>query len=903
MNDQKSSWKLKRVIQGVALSIAGDITSSEGAGKPVRNSEGIFRILFEKANDAIVFANLSGEIVDINRSAAKLVGMRKEEVVGKSYLKLGLIPPRYFPKILTRLKSTVEGIPTPSFEVAMRRRDSREVLLEVGITLIKENNVPIGFLAIARDETERKQMNRRITESEERLQRLIEFAPEVIYINDLDGRFIDGNRQAEKLLGYKKEELVGKTSVDMGILSEKSMSKLGKMLKKNRKIQKMRVDEIEMTRKDGTKATVEISAFPVKRGGEVEVVNIARDITEQKRMEELLSTLNLHGIKLNMAKNLEEVYKSTLDVIEKTLGFEHAGFAVVEKNRIRIVGYRGRSKPLSTTLPLNSNKKGIVVKVAEERKAILVPDVNKNADYVEAWPSIRSELAVPIISENKVLGVLDMESEELNAFTQKDMILLQVLASHTATAMSNVVKRSESEKRGNQLALLMKNSTVIMHSADLHVRLKSIAEAIRELGWRRVVIRAVKDYDLEIADPASFVTAGLTKKERDFLWANRVSGKVWLERFGPEYERFKIGGFYYLPWGDPWVREKFSRGIVSSKRSPEEMVDWDPQDLLLAPLRLFDGRIVGVLSADDPVDGKQPTQESLAPLELFLHQAAVAIENVQLIHELKQYNEHLEERVNERTRELKEAQERLLKSERLAAIGEAAAMIGHDLRNPLTGISATVYYLKTKVCPKKAKKVLELLRLINDNIEYANNIVNDLLYYSKEMRLDLSETTPRAITKEALSLIEAPKNVQVINSAQNKPRIKMDAAKMKRVLGNLLRNAFDAMLDGGKLTVTSHESDGKVHMIFSDTGTGMSKEVLQKLWTPFFTTKAKGMGLGLAICKRVVEAHGGEISVESNVEKGTTFTVAIPIKPRVEKRGEKIWVNMQESLSPTMTRA
>lgn len=895
--------KFRSVVENVAVDTGGDITECKKAERAIRESEEKFRTLFEKANDALVFMDLRGKILDLNQSAVKLTGMKKEDVVGKFHLHLGLVSPKYMSTILARLRSAVQGKPTAGFELTIKRKDGKESLLEVNLTLIKKDNVPIGFLVIVRDETERKQMNRRIVESEERLRRLIEFAPDAIYINDLDGKFIDGNKQAEKLLGYKKEELVGKTLANVGILSEKSLNKSMEMLEKNRKMQKVGPDEIELIRKDGTKVIIEASAFPVKRGGEVEVLSIARDVTERKRMEELLSTLNLYGINLNMAKNLEEVYKSTLDVIEKTLGFEHTSFAIVDKNKVRAVDYRGKDKLLTPTLPLDGSKKGIIVKAAAKREAILVPDVNKHEDYVEGWSNIRSELAVPIISENEVLGVLDIESEKLNAFTQKDLILLQVLASHTAIAMSNVTKRSEFEKRGNQLALLMQNSTVIMRSADLHLRLKSIAEAIRELGWRRVVIRAVDRESMEIVNQKDMVAAGLTLEEQEFLWANRIPRSVWQERFGSEYERFRIGEFYYLPWSDSWVRERFSQGIVFSKLPAEKMVDWNPQDLLYAPLRLVDGHIVGVLSADDPLDGKRPTKESLAPLELFLHQAAVAIENAQLIQELKQYNENLEERVEERTRELKDAQERLLKSERLAAIGEAAAMIGHDLRNPLTGMNAAVYYLKTKLSSKRDKKTKEILGLIDNNIEYANNIVTDLLYYSKEVQLGLAETTPRAITKEALSLIETPKNVQVTNSAQNKPRIKMDVAKMKRVLGNLLRNAFDAMPDGGKLTITSHESDGKVHMIFCDTGTGMGKEIMEKLWTPFFTTKAKGMGLGLAICKRIVEAHGGEISVESIVEKGTTFTVAIPIKLKVEKRGEKIWVNVQESLSPTMTKA
>jgi signal transduction histidine kinase len=94
-----------------------------------------------------------------------------------------------------------------------------------------------------------------------------------------------------------------------------------------------------------------------------------------------------------------------------------------------------------------------------------------------------------------------------------------------------------------------------------------------------------------------------------------------------------------------------------------------------------------------------------------------------------------------------------------------------------------------------------------------------------------------------------------------------------------------------------------VEVIFVDTGIGMAKEVMEKLWTPFFTTKAKGMGLGLSICKRIIEAHGGRISVESTIGKGTTFKVTIPKEPKLkEKGGEKVWVNVPESLLSTTTK-
>ncbi len=277
-------------------------------------------------------------------------------------------------------------------------------------------------------------------------------------------------------------------------------------------------------------------------------------------------------------------------------------------------------------------------------------------------------------------------------------------------------------------------------------------------------------------------------------------------------------------------------------------------------------------------------------------------ERKQMLEKLEEYSQHLEELVEQRTKLLKEAQEQLIKSERLAAIGQVAAMIGHDLRNPLTGISGATYYLKTKLGPRVDEKIKEMLELIENDVEHSNKIIKDLMEYSKEIKLELTKTTLRSIIKETLFLVEIPDDVQLRDLTQNEPKVKIDLEQMKRVFANLIKNAVDAMLNGGKLTIASRESDGNVEITFTDTGTGMTKEVMEKIWTPFFTTKAKGMGLGLPICRRIIEAHGGSISVESTFGKGTTFTVTIPIEPKLEG-GEKVWVNLPESLSSTMTKA
>lgn len=316
-----------------------------------------------------------------------------------------------------------------------------------------------------------------------------------------------------------------------------------------------------------------------------------------------------------------------------------------------------------------------------------------------------------------------------------------------------------------------------------------------------------------------------------------------------------------------------------------------------------------MVSIDDPSNGRRPTRESMVPLELFIHQAAVAIENALLIRDLNETREQLkvdaellESKVEERTKELRESQKQLLKAQRLVAMGELARMVGHDLRNPLTGIAGAAYYLRSKLSSKKDRKIKEMLRLIEQDIDYSNKIINDLLEYSGDIPLELSRFALEPILREALSLAKVPKKIKVTCSTKQCPMMKADVEKMKRVFVNIIKNAVDAMPSGGRLGIKSKESEGYAEISFSDTGYGIPEDGLMKIWVPLFTTKAKGMGLGLSICKRIVEAHGGTISVRSEVGKGTTFTVKTAIKPKIEG-GEKAWVTLPESSSLMMKRA
>jgi PAS domain S-box-containing protein len=234
--------------------------------------------------------------------------------------------------------------------------------------------------------------------------------------------------------------------------------------------------------------------------------------------------------------------------------------------------------------------------------------------------------------------------------------------------------------------------------------------------------------------------------------------------------------------------------------------------------------------------------------------------------------------------EQNEIEERLRKTERMAVIGETVAMVGHDLRNPLQTISGALYILGKKYNSTTDQETTDMLKLIESGLEYADNIVKELLDYSREIRLELKETTMKTVTTAALLRVKIPETITVRDLTQDEPRIFVDVPQIQRVLINLTANAIDAMPKGGSLTIESTQISNDLEVRISDTGGGISEDVMRSLWKPLKTTKSKGMGLGLAICKRIVEAHDGSIDVETTTGQGSTFTIRLPLKPKTTTR-------------------
>lgn len=247
-----------------------------------------------------------------------------------------------------------------------------------------------------------------------------------------------------------------------------------------------------------------------------------------------------------------------------------------------------------------------------------------------------------------------------------------------------------------------------------------------------------------------------------------------------------------------------------------------------------------------------------------------------------------------KNRQLMEMQTQLVKAERLAAIGELAGMVGHDLRNPLMSITGAEYYLKITLESQLQDKQIEMLKIIEEDVAYSNKIVNDLQDYSREMKLEVTTTNPKRLLEESLTVFSVPGNVQISDETRDEPEMQVDAREIRRVFVNIIKNAVEAMPEGGRLEIKTNETEDLVEFTFTDTGTGISREILEKIGRPLYTTKARGMGFGLAICKRIVDAHRGKISVESTVGKGTTVRIVLPIMHKIEE-DEKLLVGIVDS--------
>ena len=759
-------------------------------------------------------------------------------------------------------------------------------------------------------ETEWRETEKALRESERHYRLLAENASDIIWTADKNLQLTYISPSIERHSGYTPEEMMGMTLEQS--YTPASVEAIMKAFEEEMSLEKTwvegqptsRVLEVEAYNKDGSTDWIEthVTVLRDQDGNMTGMVGVTRGITERKQAEEELKAAQEYA---------RSLIDSSLDmIISADQNRRIVEFNVAAQNTF---GYSkeevlGKQVDIIYADPAQaSNVREAVLKTGQFSGEI----VNKRKNG-ETFPSYVAASAMED-KDGKFLGVMGI-SRDITERKQAEEAL------------------QESEERYRAIFEQAADSIVLV-DADTGALVKFNDRAHEDLGYTREEFEKLKIGDFEVIESAEEVARHTEKIVRQgadtFETKHRTKGGE-IRDVQVSCRAISIRGrdFVQSIWHDVTERKRVEElresegkysalveqavdGIIIAQdgvlkfanRAHAEMTGYTVEEMEGMPFldtvapelrdvvaQRFGSRMAGEQLSpvyETKVRCKDGTvREVEARSRTIQYQGRPAdlstvrdvTERKRMEQQLKEYSENLERMVEDRTRELEDAQEKLIRAEKLAAIGELAGGLGHELRSPLGVIKFSADFLKTKLGDTADEKVRRHLNLLEKQVDACDKTVADVLDFSRPSKLNIEEVDMNQVVQEVVQASTLPRNVEVSTSlADNLSPVIADAGQMGRVLSNLVTNAVQAMPYGGRLTLSTVQRGGFVEVRVADTGVGIPEEKLDKIFEPLFTTKPKGIGLGLAIVKTLVDRQNGTVEVESQVGKDTTFTVKLPI--------------------------
>jgi len=524
----------------------------------------------------------------------------------------------------------------------------------------------------------------------------------------------------------------------------------------------------------------------------------------------------------------------------------------------RLHAQAGTTRTAKDTAQHGEDNEGLIGWIATHRTPLAYSDVLtepgvKRREWL-ASEGFVSFLGLPLFLESELVGILTILYRARHAFTPEELALGEALATSASVAIRNARLYEQTQERLRQTETLLAVSQDASSTLELTEILRRTTRAmVRSLG----------------AD-----TGG--------AWLLTEDGSRFVPIVGYHVPRELLGALESatLKSMDPRVSDwRRVEGPVYASHSQEDTRFTHPfarllphKSILIQPMR-WKGASIGGFAIAWLKEHHRFTPDELRLAEGIALQAAVASENSRLYEGEKQ-----------KLVELKRTQAQLIQSTKLAAIGELAANIAHEINNPLTSVLGFASYLAEQVAPGQPMR--EELDLIQEEAGRARDIVRDLLHFSRQREFIPQITDLNTVLEQTLSMVRRQGALDAISLreeyAPGLAPVEIDVPRIKQVFLNLINNAVYVMKDrGGSLTIRSQASGAMVQVEVTDTGTGIAPEHLDRIFEPFFTTKPEvsGTGLGLSVSLGIVQSHGGTIEVKSQLGKGSTFTVKLPAKP------------------------
>ena len=606
-------------------------------------------------------------------------------------------------------------------------------------------------------------------------------------------------------------------------------------------------------------------------GGAMERVSLYTE--NVKRLEEQRT---LYSISQEIASRLE------LKVILQKIIESAVGLLGVESGLITLWDNRRQNYAIAIVHGLLDSligkefslpSSGVVGEVIQGKVPVLYQDYNQHPNRMRELDSYRFKevLGVPLIVREMIIGAMVVSSSDPDKhFQQNEIDLLFNFAHQAAIAIGNARLYEDSLAKIKQLATLHEVGKTLSSTLDLDVLVKKVLELLRE-QW-------------------GYALCGIffLDRERDELYIKQFSGER-LEEI--KDMRFRVGVDGIVGWvaktGLPYYAPDVSKDPFYVRGSPVARSE------AAFPL-MVRNELIGVLDIESS-DLMGFDEEDLKLLSSFASQVSVSIENAQLFSNLKQTLE-----------ELKQAQDQIVQAEKLRAMGEMASGVAHDFNNVLAVILGNIQLLLHQLDHLPPEEVRDRLRTIEQASKDGAETVRRIQEFTGVKRdkefilLSINE-----IVDEAMSITQPrwkdqaqKKGIQIelVKKLGDVLSVLGNPSELREVFTNIVFNAVDAMPEGGKLTIsTEPQTDGWVVVKVSDTGIGMAEEVKKRVFDPFFTTKGvTSSGLGMSVSYGIIKRHGGEILIESELGRGTTFVIRLPAGYGEKELEEKVFKPVKE---------